>query len=73
MLPPKVMGIDVLYHTLLVAPSSVDHETRADDVVMVFALIPESTGGVVSGCGPVINEDWPDMLVFPAASDDSTT
>ena len=66
------IGVEVLYQTVLSDSSSVVHVTCALLPVTDAEVTAEITGAVTSAAESVVNDCWPERVLFPEASEDST-
>lgn len=71
-MPVVITGVEVAYHSLPDASSSVVHMIREAELVVLVATNPEMTGAVTSGIAGVVNEYSLDVALFPEASADTT-
>ena len=65
-------GVDVAYHTVLLAGSLVVHVMLAVVLAVLVAETPDITGAVVSGAARVVKDCSVDVSIFPDASLDWT-
>ena len=61
-------GVEVAYHTVLSASSSVVQVTLAVVLAVLVADTTDITGAVVSGAVSVVKDCSVDVLMFPDAS-----